>query len=241
MSGSVAVKKSRSRVAMETIRRYIVTHRLSVGDRIPTEHELARELDISRVSIREATKALSLVGVLKSKPKAGTVVGELDITRLSDLISFHFAVSSYTKQELVQARLIVEVGQLELAMAGLTEDRYQELIRLAKAVEAVSGDREKWLAADLTFHAALLELGANRPIRALAELLRNFFNLAVKQRGRSRNDVVNEHQMIVEALHQKNLPLAQGLMRQHLMRYLDPEEPAHQENNEPENIPRENA
>jgi GntR family transcriptional repressor for pyruvate dehydrogenase complex len=229
MSEAVFAKKSRSRLAMETIQAYIVTHRLSVGDRIPTEHELARDLDISRVSIREATKALSLVGVLKSKPKVGTVVGDLDITRLSDLISFHFAVSSYTKQELVQARLIVEVGQLELAMENMTESKYRGLINLARAVEAVEGDREKWLAADLAFHAALLELGANRPIRALAELLRNFFNLAVKQRGRARTDVVNEHQMIVEALHQKNLSLAQGLMRQHLTRYLDPEETAHQE------------
>ena len=219
----------RSKDVLEEIKHYIIENDLRAGDRIPTEHELAHDLKVSRVTVREATKALNLVGILDSSPRRGTVVGEIDIANMSDFIGLHFATSNYSKEELVAARLVIEVGHLELAMANMTEEDYPRLLKLADAPEAVHADRPRWLGADMVFHRALLEVGGNRPLRSIADLLHHFFHLAVRQRGRSRADVTHDHRMIVEALHAKNLDLAQGLMRQHLMRYLDPDEPAHRE------------
>lgn len=228
-------RKLKSKRVLEKIRDYIIEHRLQVGDRIPTEHELADDLQVSRVCVREATKALSLVGVLEASPKRGTVLGEADISGLSDIVGFHFACSNYTIKELVEARLIVEVGQLKHAMANITEDSYREMLDIAEKANVVGRDRQEWLALDLSFHNGLLKLGNNRAIFAVAGLLRQFFHVVSKERGWDKHIVSNEHAMIVEALYRKNLPLAEGLMHQHLMRRLEQSASTHdkREQNKP--------
>ena len=70
-------KDSRSPQTMETVKRqnlsdviagriknFIITNQLKPGDRLPTEHEMATQFGVSRVSVREATKALGFIGVL---------------------------------------------------------------------------------------------------------------------------------------------------------------------------------
>jgi DNA-binding FadR family transcriptional regulator len=215
-----ASRKLRNRHVLDKNRDYIVENQLEVGDRIPTEHELASSLQVSRVSVREATKALSLLGILESRPRRGTIINEIDLDTLDDFIGFHFASSNYSKQELVEARLVIEVGQLEFAMARMTDEDYRELKSMSEAFDISGADRKQWLEADLRFHAALLELGGNRAICVLAGLLRKFFDLVITQPEWHRTAVVNEHEMIADALYGKNLDLAQGLMRQHLARQL---------------------
>ena len=214
-------RKLRNRHVLDKIKDYIVENRLEVGDRIPTEHELASSLQVSRVSVREATKALSLLGMLESRPRRGTVINEIDLDTLDDFIGFHFASSNYSKQELVEARLVIEVGQLEFAMARMTDEDYRELKSMSQAFDVSGADRRQWLEADLRFHAVLVEVGGNRAICVLGSLLRKFFDLVITQAEWHRTAVVNEHEMIVDALYGKNLDLAQGLMRQHLTRQLE--------------------
>ena len=73
----------------------------------------------------------------------------------------------------------------------------------------------------MQFHTSLMKLGENRAIRSMATMLRKFFHVAFKDiRGARRGTVINEHKMIVNALYEKNLDLAQGLMHQHLKRSL---------------------
>ena len=220
-SAAKVSRKPRNRHVLDKIKGYIVQNHLAVGDKIPTEHELAASFQVSRVSVREATKALSLLGILDARPRRGTVIGEMDLDTLDDYIGFHFASSNYDKRELVEARLVIEIGQLEYAMANIIDESYHELKMMTKAFDISGADREQWLEADMQFHAALLELGGNRAICVLASVLRKFFDLAIKQPEWHRGLVVNEHRMIIEALYRKNLNLAQGVMRQHLLRQLE--------------------
>ena len=57
--------------AAEEIKRYIVDRQLAPGDRLPTENQLAEDFDISRLSVREATKALEFLGIVESKTGVG--------------------------------------------------------------------------------------------------------------------------------------------------------------------------
>jgi DNA-binding GntR family transcriptional regulator len=83
------------------LRRAIADGRYPVGAQLPTEHELCRQLRVSRFTIREAIRVLSNDGLVRRKPRAGTVVAALpDDTRYSHGIGslrdlFQYAQSTH--------------------------------------------------------------------------------------------------------------------------------------------------
>ena len=83
------------------LRRAIAGGRYPVGAQLPTEHELCRRLGVSRFTIREAIRVLSSAGLVRRKPRAGTVVAALpDDTRYSHGIGslrdlFQYAQSTH--------------------------------------------------------------------------------------------------------------------------------------------------
>jgi len=83
------------------LRRAIAGGRYPVGAQLPTEYELCRQLGVSRFTIREAIRVLSSAGLVRRKPRAGTVVAALpDDTRYSHGIGslrdlFQYAQSTH--------------------------------------------------------------------------------------------------------------------------------------------------
>ena len=138
-------RKLRNHHALNKLKNYIIENNLKIGDRIPTETELCERFQVSRVSVREATKALSLLGVLKSKPRRGTVLNEPDISGVNELISFHFASANYTKHELLELRLIIEVGQLKYAIDNMTKETYQQCMDIITDLDVENLSRKEWL------------------------------------------------------------------------------------------------
>src|SRR5580658_1913842 len=74
--------------AIEKIKAMIVSGTLRAGDRLPKEADLAAELGLSRNSLREAVKALSLVNILDVRQGDGTYVTSLEPTLLLEALSF---------------------------------------------------------------------------------------------------------------------------------------------------------
>jgi len=69
-------------VVADHLTSYITSERLKPGDRLPTETALAEQLGVSRLSLREATKALEFLGIVSSKPGVGLTVGQVDLDRV---------------------------------------------------------------------------------------------------------------------------------------------------------------
>ena len=84
-----------------SLRRAIADGRYPVGAQLPTEHELCRQLGVSRFTAREAIRVLSGEGLVRRKPRAGTLVAALpDDTRYSHGIGslrdlFQYAQSTH--------------------------------------------------------------------------------------------------------------------------------------------------
>src|SRR5918993_2103991 len=74
--------------AIEKIKGMIVSGALRPGDRLPKESELASELGLSRNSLREAVRALSLIRILDVRQGDGTYVTSLEPHLLLDALSF---------------------------------------------------------------------------------------------------------------------------------------------------------
>ena len=66
-------------VVADRLKSYIQSENLVPGDRLPTETELAEMFGVSRLSLREATKALEFLGILESRTGVGLTVGRIDL------------------------------------------------------------------------------------------------------------------------------------------------------------------
>lgn len=207
-------RQNLSEMVAERIKQYIIDNRLRPGDRLPTEQELADRFGVSRVSTREATKALGFLGIIDAAPRRGLVVGQVDMKRVTNYLGFHLAISDFPLSQLLDARLVIESGGLPHVMrqmqaqpdlhARLTEQA--DKVRLARTLD----DR---IAADVVFHRALLDASGIQPLLAFHDLLTIFFDRF--RRSLARGDWENgckQHQQILDDLRDGKLEKACDLM-----------------------------
>lgn len=147
------------RAAQERIKEYIVQHDLAPGDPLPTETTLARELGISRNSLREALKALATAGIIETRHGLGTYVGQASLGPLIDGMAFNLLQNisrdTRTLREMLQLREILEVA-LVRRVAGLHTG--EQIARLAECVARMEADVTREIMnprTDRAFHDAL--------------------------------------------------------------------------------------
>ncbi|MEU6842166.1 FadR/GntR family transcriptional regulator [Streptomyces sp. NPDC046716] len=190
--------------AIEKIKGMIVSGALRPGDRLPKESELAAELGLSRNSLREAVRALSLIRILDVRQGDGTYVTSLDpqllLEALSFVVDFH---RDDTVLEFLAVRRILEPAAT--AMAATTIDRDQ-LDRLAAQLDDLGPGPsvEELVAADLDFHRGIVAATGNSVLCSLLDGLSGPTTRARIWRGLTQEDAVGrtlrEHRAILAAL-----------------------------------------
>ena len=190
--------------AIEKIKSMIVSGALRPGDRLPKEADLAAELGLSRSSLREAVRALSLSNILDVRRGDGTYVTSLDppllLEALTFIVDFHRDDSVL---EFLRVRRI-----LEPAAAAMAADRIGETERdkLGGLLESVGPDTsvDRLVEADLEFHRQVSACSGNSVLCSLLETLSGPTTRARIWRGLTQEGAVNrtlaEHQAILDAL-----------------------------------------
>src|SRR5205085_5292609 len=104
------------------IRRAILSGQDRPGDRLPTEREMSQQFGVSRVTVRDALRALEANGLVRVKVggQGGPYVSEPDIALLSDSIGTHLQLRGTTFQELAEARQALETTAAQLAAIRAT-------------------------------------------------------------------------------------------------------------------------
>ncbi len=204
--------------AAEQIKQYIVEQRLGAGDRLPTETQLAETLGISRLSLREATKALEFLGIVESKTGVGLTVGRIDMGRVTEHLGFHAGLLDVDPQQLIDSRVILETGVLPHVVRRMQEDPAIEsgLREIVRQFESTR-DLKTFIALDIQFHRSLLEASGLQPLVAFGDLLRVFFQRfreSVKKAAWTNG--VESHQRIVDALAKGRVETAAAELRKHI-------------------------
>ncbi|HEY6891097.1 MAG TPA: FadR/GntR family transcriptional regulator [Solirubrobacter sp.] len=170
---------------------------LAPGERLPSERDLARTLEVSRASVREALASLQLQGVVETRHGAGTFVVGLPPSEPP-----HDASPS----AVLEARLALEPAVARLAAARAQPDETAE--KLLAAMEAEPVDIVTWNASDRLFHRQLAAMTGNPVLLAFADhvaalmdepLWQRLRDDSIAQPGRTRIHVA-EHRMIYEAI-----------------------------------------
>ena len=128
--------------------------KLSPGDKLPSETELAVELGVSRGILREALTILQYQGLISRKPKDGTYIRKLDVEKIS-ANSMVESLKKATYLDLLDMREALEVKAIELAIARGEDSKIQEV---KDYLESVDINDENYNISDYNFHQKLAEL-----------------------------------------------------------------------------------
>ncbi|MFF7637994.1 FadR/GntR family transcriptional regulator [Kitasatospora sp. NPDC008050] len=138
--------------AIEKIKAMIVSGELHPGARLPKEADLAERLGLSRNSLREAVKALSLIRVLDVRQGDGTYVTSLEphllLDALAFVVDFH---QDDTVLEFLEVRRILEPAAAAMAATVMSDEAVAELGQVLERLPA-EPSLEELIANDLEFH-----------------------------------------------------------------------------------------
>jgi DNA-binding FadR family transcriptional regulator len=205
------------------IKQLILDEALKPGDRLPTELEMAERFGVSRVSVREATKALSFLGIIHAAPRRGLTIGQVDLRRLTEYLGFHLALGDFSKRELLQTRLVIETGSLPYVAQAMAADPeiFERLQSALSAGQDGASDAQR-LESDLAFHRMLLEISGIGPLLAFDSLLQIFFKRFGTGSVLEHWELTSErHTTLIHLLRDGQVGEARQVLTDHLDGYFD--------------------
>ncbi|WP_414050361.1 FadR/GntR family transcriptional regulator [Macrococcus animalis] len=105
----------------------IKTKNLTAGDKLPSERYLSENLNISRSSVREALRALEMLGVIETRRGEGTYITEMDNNQFMEMIAGYVITTETQQAEISEFIHIIET------IASVQNDDTREL---AEAIES---------------------------------------------------------------------------------------------------------
>ncbi len=228
--GSLFKAIDKHRLSDDTVKQIlslIADGRLKVGDKLPSERQLVKDLGVSRVPVREALRALEARGLIQVSPGKGAFI----VRRPQDADGDHSLKQWFWENrdrvlELLEVRGALEQEAAYHAAERADADDLRELeTALERMQEAVSSaDMEATIEHDQAFHILISRASKNRFFPLLIEELVNTLYESRKSvlglpnaAGRS----LREHRMIFEAIQNRNPKKAKEALLVHLNRVRD--------------------
>ncbi|WP_046777966.1 FadR/GntR family transcriptional regulator [Streptomyces yangpuensis] len=184
----------------------------AVGDKLPSEAELCRTLEVSRPVLREALRALQAMGLTVSKSGKGTFV----VANTVEEPTF----GDYAASDLLEVRRHVEIPVAGYAALRRTPEDLDQLRHLLDRMEQET-DTTAWVAMDTVFHLAVAEASRNPVFRRVIEEIRDALarqSTFLNELGGRREQSNCEHRAILEALVDGSEHDAVEAMSHHLRR-----------------------
>lgn len=201
------------------IHEIIQERNLRAGDKLPSERELSEQLGVGRSSVREALRALELLGLIETRRGEGTFLKHYRHNRLIDIIGFFILRDYKTKKDLVEMRKILELEAVRLACKRASAKHFEEMERVHAAALARIEKGEIPAEEDYLFHRIICRSSRNSVLhRIWVPLIEYSVDTRSESLAREGRALVamEEHRLIMEAIRAKDEQTAVALMREHL-------------------------
>jgi DNA-binding FadR family transcriptional regulator len=206
--------------AIDRIKQMITAGNLRPGDRLPREADLAEQLGLSRSSLREAVRALSLIHVLDVRQGDGTYVTSLEPRLLLDamafIVDFH---RDDTVLQFFEVRRILEPAAAAIAALSMPDDAIEKLGGLLDEL-GPAPTAEQLVANDIEFHACIAAGSGNQVLSSLIEGLSGPTQRARIWRGLTQEGAVSrtlaEHRAMYEAIAGRQPEIARSWATVHI-------------------------
>ncbi len=190
------------------------------GEKLPSERRLQEMLGVGRLALREGMARLSALGIISIHHGKGAFVNEgVDGKALSHVLMPLFPQKNLKHlQDLVEARSMIEGEIAAHAAERRSDDDIQELAAILEYDAATLRDPQKIADCDYQFHSALARIGGNVFLEVmyegLAPHIREFL-IHYARTHKKRQDALERHRPILEAIRVQNIEEARDLARNH--------------------------
>ena len=177
---------------------------LSPGTRLRSE-EIASELGLSRMPVREALRRLDSEGLVTLRPNRGAVVAGFTAAELF---------------ELFEIRSMLEGLAVRLAAPIANAENAEEMSALLNRMARAADDQDKWIERHWEFHAYICGLAKRqrllREIERLHNLLEPYMRIWLSHVPKQVN-MLQDHQQIIDVILARDVEKAESVMRDHVL------------------------
>lgn len=201
------------------VRTMIESGALKPGDQIPPERDFARQLNISRSTLRAGLGYLAALGVMKIKHGVGTFVadGPPDFGQAS--LSFIGALHGFQSWQMFEARILLETGLAALAAERGKEEHHAALAEEVAEMFAAVDRPSDYLVHDVLFHRVIAKASGNPILGAIMETVTSSMydkRRRTVERAIDLRESADMHRQIYRAIRARKPAEARKLMEQHL-------------------------
>lgn len=204
---------------VEHVRRLIEGGQLRPGDRLPAERDLALQIKVSRPSLRSGLRTLQAMGVIEARQGSGTYIADGPPKLGDGPLRFLAALHGFTRDEMFEARRVLEVGTAGLAAERAKPEHIAVIADEVTSMFASLDDPHTFLVHDLQFHRAVAASSGNPVlgtlIDTLAELVFEYRRVTV-ERATDLRESAELHRSIYRAIKDRDVEEAKRQMAAHL-------------------------
>ena len=207
------------------LRDEIVEGRLSNGEMLPTERELAEGAGLSRSSVREALHMLEIEGLLVTKPgrNGGSMVCQPSRDTIVKTVSLYISSRKTQLTPLIEARAALEPSGAMLAAKHRTDVDIEAIRSMHENLEASIDDLDEFLRANIDWHLAVIHASHNDLLIAFMESISGQVYAATNVERMNpleiRQQVIRVHARITDAIIEGDPAAAKRRMERHVGAY----------------------
>lgn len=203
--------------AQRAIRDYVIENNLSGGDALPGENVLARQLGISRNSVREAVRALESTGVLEVRRGRGIFVRDFSFEPLLEGLAYGLVFQLREVAELVEIRCVLETGMIARAVEAMPPERLASLRAVVDRMGELARQHQPFEEEDRSFHALLFQGIDNETFLRLLDVFWRAYRDAASRLGTDPDPegTWRDHAAILDAIAARDADRARAALDRH--------------------------
>jgi GntR family transcriptional repressor for pyruvate dehydrogenase complex len=213
-------RKPVTQLITDRITSWITSGRYKPGDHLPSEGDLAKQLGVSKPSVRESLRQLVAFGVVEITHGRPPTVRNLSSAPLISF--FHLAVSEEQEglREAIELRRALEAQSVLLATVRATDEEIEQLGQIIERLSTCKDDYEKWVPEHVGFHLALVKASHNRFFSFLVDALQETIEktnrmILAAQPNRNAEIAFTRHVAIYQAVKSRDLEKAKKAVEEH--------------------------
>ncbi len=199
------------------MKQLIIEQKWKSGDKLPSEHELCKLFNVSRVTVRNALQRLAALDLIKTRPGDGAYVKMVDNTT-----SFNRLVPTAYFEEnidiILEFRREIESGTCAIAVEKADKNDIKELRKMLKQMEGLQDDLEQLAIIDLEFHYKIAQISRNPLIIKTYEIIADVYSSHMKRMVKNMGGETGMfyHKKIVDAIEARHADKARSYMHKHI-------------------------
>jgi GntR family transcriptional repressor for pyruvate dehydrogenase complex len=221
LSFDIGPRINKVAISDELVSRFkdLIERRIFVpGNRLPPERDLAEALAVSRPTLRQALRALQIMGVIRARQGSGSYLADSasDIMRVP--LEFALALKNVAKTDLFETRRTLEVELSSLAAERRTHDDLEAMRRALAEMQKAMGDPEAWCRTEPEFHSCIVRAARNGVMATIIEMLSQMLMESRKETVRLLTDYTSSyrsHENIYVEIDKQDPAAAARMMIEH--------------------------